>query len=63
MNGAWRANLDESLWTEQPKRKQNKSRILNDLVLKPLEVIEANELLGREPIEANELSEKEPNAT
>lgn len=49
MNGAWRANLDESLWTEQPKRKQNKSRILNDLVLKALEVIEANELWAREP--------------
>lgn len=47
MNGAWRANLDESLWTQQPKRKQNKSRILNDLVLKALEVIEANELWAR----------------
>lgn len=48
MNGAWRANLDESLWNEQPKRKANKSRILNNLILKALEVIEANELWARE---------------
>lgn len=49
MNGAWRANLDESLWAEQPKRKKNKSRILNDVVLKALEVMEANELWERGP--------------
>ena len=48
MNGAWRANLDESLWANRPKRKENKSRILNDLVLKALEVAEANELWARE---------------
>lgn len=49
MNGAWRANLDETLWTKQPKRKKNKSRILNNLVLKAIEVIEANELWARKP--------------
>lgn len=46
LNAGWRASLDDSFWKDMPHVQLRKREILNEIVLKSIEVFEIEQILG-----------------
>lgn len=49
LNAGWKASLDSSLWTGLPNVYASKRAVLNEIVLKSVEVLEIEQIMGTTP--------------